>query len=53
MNLQICVQLVRVMSTVVYKALVSLLLLKLVANLLDLKIDSERETQGLDLVKHD
>ena len=52
MGSQIYVQLIGVVSTVVYTALVSLILLKLVDNLLGLRIDSEEETNGLDLVEH-
>ncbi|MBV33501.1 MAG: ammonia channel protein [Porticoccaceae bacterium] len=52
MGSQIYVQLIGVVSTVVYTALVSLILLKLVDKLLGLRIDSEEETNGLDLVEH-
>ena len=53
MSLQLYVQLVGVMSTVIYKAFGLLSLLKLVANLLGFRIDSKEETQGLDLVEPD
>tara|TARA_A100001011_G_scaffold355906_1_gene399508 strand:- start:92 stop:1150 length:1059 start_codon:yes stop_codon:yes gene_type:complete len=52
MSSQMYVQLVGVLSTVIYTAVISLILLKLVDNLLGLRIDLEEETNGLDLVEH-
>ena len=41
------------MATLVYTALASYLVLKLVDAVLGLRMDSDDETQGLDLVLHD
>ena len=50
---QVSVQALGVMATLVYTALASYLVLKLVDAVLGLRIDSDDETQGLDLVLHD
>ncbi|HSG60247.1 MAG TPA: ammonium transporter [Pseudomonadales bacterium] len=50
---QFSVQLIGVVSTFVYTAVVSFVLLKLVDALVGLRVDDEEETIGLDLVLHD
>jgi ammonium transporter, Amt family len=50
---QFTVQLIGVVSTFVYTAVVSYALLKLVDALVGLRVDDEQETIGLDLVLHD
>lgn len=50
---QVSVQALGVMATLVYTALASYLVLKLVDAVLGLRMDSDDETQGLDLVLHD
>ncbi|KAA1194274.1 ammonium transporter [Pseudohalioglobus sediminis] len=50
---QLMVQATGVVSTFVYTAVVSWLILKLVDVLVGLRVDSDQETQGLDLVLHD
>jgi ammonium transporter, Amt family len=50
---QVTVQFIGVVSTIVYTAVVTFVLLKLVDVLVGLRIDSEEENQGLDLVLHD
>ena len=50
---QVSVQALGVMATLVYTALASYLVLKLVDAVLGLRMDSYDETQGLDLVLHD
>ena len=50
---QLMVQGTGVVSTLVYTAVVSFILLKLVDALVGLRVDDEEETQGLDLVLHD
>ncbi|HBZ49200.1 MAG TPA: ammonia channel protein [Halieaceae bacterium] len=50
---QVSVQALGVMATLVYTAIASYLVLKLVDAVLGLRMDSDDETQGLDLVLHD
>jgi Amt family ammonium transporter len=50
---QVSVQAIGVVSTLVFAAVMSYILLKLVDALLGLRVDVEDETQGLDLVLHD
>jgi len=50
---QVQVQLVGILSTFIYTAIVSYILLKLVDNLLTLRVNEEQELQGVDLVEHD
>ncbi len=50
---QLGVQLTGVGVTLVYTAIVSFVLLKLVDVMVGLRVDDEEETQGLDLVLHD
>ncbi|MFL2499373.1 MAG: ammonia channel protein, partial [Porticoccaceae bacterium] len=50
---QVQVQIVGVVATFVYTAIISYLLLKLVDKLLVLRVDEEQELQGVDLVEHD
>ena len=50
---QVQVQIVGVVATFVYTAIITYLLLKLVDKLLVLRVDEEQEQQGVDLVEHD
>ena len=50
---QLMVQATGVVATLVYTAVVTFLLLKLVGALVGLRVDGDEETQGLDLVLHD
>jgi len=54
MNLasQMQVQIIGVVATLVYTAVVSYVLLKLVGTVVKLRVDEEEEQQGLDLVQH-
>ena len=49
---QVGVQVVGIVSTFVYTAIVTWLLLKFVDAMVGLRIDAEEETNGLDLVEH-
>ena len=49
---QFMVQGIGVAATLVYTALVSYALLKMIAFVVDLRVDAETEQQGLDLVQH-
>lgn len=53
MSSQLQVQLIGVVSTLVYTVVITYLLLKLVGALVGLRVDSEEETYGLDLSQHD
>jgi len=53
MGSQFKVQVIGVLSTFVYTAVISFVLLKLVDIMVGLRVDSEEETQGLDLSQHD
>jgi Amt family ammonium transporter len=50
---QVSVQLVGIIATFAYTAILSYILLKLVDKLLVLRVDEEDEVRGLDLVEHD
>ena len=50
---QVSVQLVGIIATFAYTAIVSYILLKLVDKLLVLRVEEEDEVRGLDLVEHD
>jgi Amt family ammonium transporter len=50
---QVQVQIVGVVATFAYTAIITYLLLKLVDKLLVLRVDEEQELQGVDLVEHD
>jgi len=50
---QLMVQATGVVSTLVYSAVVTFILLKVVGALVGLRVDGDEETQGLDLVLHD
>ena len=54
MNLgsQMMVQVIGVVATFVYTAVVSYILLKLISLVIPLRVDTESEQQGLDLVQH-
>ena len=53
MTSQVHVQIVGVIATFAYTAVVTYLLLKLVDKLLVLRVDEEQELRGVDLVEHD
>lgn len=50
---QMMIQLTGVGSTLVYTAIASFIILKLVDAIVGLRVDNDEETQGLDLVLHD
>ncbi|MEJ2530592.1 MAG: ammonium transporter [Halioglobus sp.] len=50
---QLLVQATGVVSTLVYTAVVTFVILKVVDMVIGLRVDSDQETQGLDLVLHD
>lgn len=50
---QLSVQATGVVTTIVYTAVATLVILKLVDMMVGLRVDEEQETQGLDLVLHD
>ncbi len=50
---QMKVQVIGVLSTLIYTAVVTFVLLKLVDVMVGLRVDDEQETQGLDLSQHD
>jgi ammonium transporter, Amt family len=50
---QLAVQATGVVTTFVYSGVMTFIILKLVNILVGLRVDSEAETQGLDLVLHD
>jgi Amt family ammonium transporter len=50
---QLMVQATGVIATLLYTAVVTFVLLKLVGALVGLRVDGDEETQGLDLVLHD
>ena len=53
MNSQVQVQVIGIVATLVYTAIVTYLLLKLVDKLLVLRVNDDEEQQGVDLVEHD
>ena len=50
---QVGIQIVAVLSTLVYDAIVSLILLKIVDAFIGLRVSEEDETEGLDIALHD
>jgi Amt family ammonium transporter len=50
---QVKVQLIGIVSTLIYTAVVTFIVLKVVDALTGLRVDSDEETEGLDLVLHD
>ncbi len=50
---QVTVQLIGIISTLLYTAIVTFIILKIVDALTGLRVDSDQETEGLDLVLHD
>ena len=50
---QVSVQVIGIIATFTYTAVVTYVLLKLVDKLLILRVDEEGEMRGLDLVEHD
>jgi Amt family ammonium transporter len=53
MDSQLKVQFIGVLSTLVYTAVLTFALLKLVNLMVGLRVDDEEETQGLDISQHD
>ncbi|WP_415176865.1 ammonium transporter [Porticoccus sp.] len=53
MDSQLKVQFIGVLSTLVYTAVLTFVLLKLVNLMVGLRVDDEEETQGLDISQHD
>ncbi|WP_293615160.1 ammonium transporter [Porticoccus sp.] len=53
MDSQLKVQFIGVLSTLVYTAVLTFALLKLVNLMVGLRVDDEQETQGLDISQHD
>jgi Amt family ammonium transporter len=53
MSGQLAVQATGVLATIVYSAVVTFVILKLVNSVVGLRIDADEENQGLDLVLHD
>jgi Amt family ammonium transporter len=50
---QLWIQFIAVMATVIYCAVVSLVLLKMIDATLGLRVESEQEAEGLDIALHD
>jgi len=50
---QVSVQLVGIVATFVYTAVISYVLLKLIDKLIGLRVDKDTETEGLDIREHD
>jgi len=53
MNSQVMVQLIGIASTMLYTAVMTYIILKLVAVFIELRVDREEETEGLDIASHD
>ena len=53
MGSQLGVQAIGVISTLVYCAIATFIILKVVGAVVGLRVDEETETQGLDLAEHD
>ncbi len=53
MGSQVSVQLVGIVSTVVYTALLTFIIVKVVTAMIGFRVDEEDETSGLDIVLHD
>jgi Amt family ammonium transporter len=53
MGKQLYIQAVAVLATIVYDAVVSFVLLKLIDAVLGLRVNADEETEGLDVVLHD
>jgi len=50
---QVWVQLVGIGSTMLYTAVMTYIILKIVGKFVDLRVDREEETEGLDIASHD
>ena len=50
---QVTVQLIGIVSTFAYTAIISYLILKVLDKTMGLRVDGEQETQGLDICEHD
>ena len=53
MGSQVGVQLTGIIATVVWTAIVTFLILKVVDVILGLRVSDEQETEGLDITQHD
>jgi len=53
MGRQFGIQAIAVGATIVYDAIVSLILLKIIDAIIGLRVSSEEETEGLDIILHD
>ena len=53
MGSQVWVQVIGIFSTMIYTAVVTYIILKVVNVFVSLRVDKEQETEGLDLVSHD
>jgi len=53
MSAQVWVQIIGIFSTLIYTAVVTYIILKVVAKFIDLRVDREQEIEGLDIVSHD
>jgi Amt family ammonium transporter len=50
---QLYIQAVAVLATIVYDAVVSFVLLKIIDAVVGLRVNADEETEGLDVVLHD
>ena len=53
MGSQVITQIIGVVATIVWCAVVSYILLKLIDAVFGLRVDEEEETEGLDIVLHE
>jgi Amt family ammonium transporter len=53
MSAQVWIQIIGIFATLTYTAVVTYIILKVVANFIDLRVDREQEIEGLDIVSHD
>ncbi len=53
MGSQLWVQIIGISATVTYTAIMTFLILKLVGMFVELRVDREQETEGLDIASHD
>ncbi|MFK5892013.1 MAG: ammonium transporter [Pseudomonadota bacterium] len=53
MSSQLGVQVIGIIATLVYTAVMTYIILKVIAKFIDLRVDREEEIEGLDIVSHD
>ena len=53
MGAQLGVQVIGIVATVIYTGVTSFIILKVIDVIIGLRVSSEQETEGLDLVLHD